>query len=130
MSGEIVPGRIHPCVVCHRTRSSLHRVVMKNLSLRTVDLTDDHCRSDGRSDIAGRGEGSSVHGRERNDQRAKSGYSLQIGTLVSMLAWVRPAVTQPGITQADPDVLFAANDQYLLKVVSCVRTLIASCRTG
>jgi hypothetical protein len=43
----------------------------------------------------------------------KSGYSPQIGTLVSMLAWVRPAVTQPvkGITQANLDMLFDANDQ-------------------
>jgi uncharacterized damage-inducible protein DinB len=41
----------------------------------------------------------------------RPGYSPQIGTLVSMLAWVRPAVTQPvkGITQANLDVLFDAN---------------------
>src|ERR1700744_3172894 len=41
----------------------------------------------------------------------KPGYSPQIGTLVSMLAWVRPAVTQPvkGISQANLDVLFDAN---------------------
>jgi uncharacterized damage-inducible protein DinB len=41
----------------------------------------------------------------------KAGYSPQIGTLVSMLAWVRPAVTQPvkGISQANLDVLFDAN---------------------
>ena len=41
----------------------------------------------------------------------KPGYSPQVGTLVSMLAWVRPAVTRPvkGITQANLDVLFDAN---------------------
>ena len=39
------------------------------------------------------------------------GYSPQVGTLVSMLAWVRPAVIGPvkGITQANLDVLFDAN---------------------
>jgi hypothetical protein len=41
----------------------------------------------------------------------RPGYSPQVGTLVSMLAWVRLAVTQPvkGITQANLDVLFDAN---------------------
>ena len=41
----------------------------------------------------------------------RPGYSPQVGTLVSMLAWARPAVTQPvkGITQANLDVLFDAN---------------------
>lgn len=41
----------------------------------------------------------------------KPGYSPQIGTLVSMMAWVRPAVTGPvkGITQPNLDHLFDAN---------------------
>jgi hypothetical protein len=41
----------------------------------------------------------------------RPGYSPQVGTLVSMLTWVRPAVTRPvkGITQANLDVLFDAN---------------------
>jgi hypothetical protein len=41
----------------------------------------------------------------------RPGYSPQIGTLVSMLAWVRPAVTQPvkGLSQANLDVLFDPN---------------------
>jgi uncharacterized damage-inducible protein DinB len=41
----------------------------------------------------------------------KPGYSPQIGTLVSMLTWMRPAVTGPvkGITQANLDYLFDAN---------------------
>lgn len=41
----------------------------------------------------------------------RPGYSPQIGTLVSMLAWVRPAVTRPvkGLTQENLDVLFDAN---------------------
>lgn len=41
----------------------------------------------------------------------KPGYSPQIGTLVSMLLWMRPAVTRPvkGLTQADLDWLFDAN---------------------
>ncbi len=40
----------------------------------------------------------------------KPGYSPQIGTLVSMLTWMRPAVTRPvaGITPANLDVLFDA----------------------
>lgn len=38
----------------------------------------------------------------------KPGYTPQIGTLVSMLTWMRPAVTRPvkGISQANLDVLF------------------------
>lgn len=41
----------------------------------------------------------------------KPGYSPQIGTLVSMLTWMRPVVTRPvqGITQANLDYLFDAN---------------------
>jgi uncharacterized damage-inducible protein DinB len=41
----------------------------------------------------------------------KPGYSPQIGTLVSMLTWMRPAVTRPvkGLTQANLDYLFDAN---------------------
>jgi len=41
----------------------------------------------------------------------KPGYSPQVGTLVSMLAWVRPAVTGPvkGMTQPNLDHLFDAN---------------------
>jgi uncharacterized damage-inducible protein DinB len=41
----------------------------------------------------------------------KPGYSPQIGTLVSMLTWMRPAVTGPvkGMTQANLDYLFDAN---------------------
>ena len=41
---------------------------------------------------------------------SKPGYSPQIGTLVSMLTWMRPAVTRPvkGITPANLDVLFDA----------------------
>ena len=41
----------------------------------------------------------------------KPGYSPQVGTLVSMMAWVRPAVTDPvkGITQPNLDHLFDAN---------------------
>jgi uncharacterized damage-inducible protein DinB len=41
----------------------------------------------------------------------KPGYSPQIGTLVSMLMWMRPAVTRPvqGITRANLDYLFDAN---------------------
>jgi hypothetical protein len=41
----------------------------------------------------------------------KPGYTPQIGTLVSMLTWMRPAVTKPvkGITQANLDYLFDAN---------------------
>jgi Protein of unknown function (DUF664) len=41
----------------------------------------------------------------------RPGYSPQVGTLVSMLTWMRPAVTRPvkGITQANLDVLFDAN---------------------
>lgn len=40
----------------------------------------------------------------------KAGYSPQVGTLVSMLTWMRPAVTRPvaGITSANLDVLFDA----------------------
>jgi hypothetical protein len=39
------------------------------------------------------------------------GYSPQVGTLVSMLTWMRPAVTRPvkGMTQANLDYLFDAN---------------------
>jgi uncharacterized damage-inducible protein DinB len=41
----------------------------------------------------------------------KPGYSPQVGTLVSMLTWMRPAVTRPvkGMTQANLDYLFDAN---------------------
>ncbi len=41
----------------------------------------------------------------------RPGYTPQIGTLVSMLGFIRPAVTRPvkGITQANLDVLFDAN---------------------
>lgn len=41
----------------------------------------------------------------------KPGYSPQVGTLVSMLTWMRPAVTRPvkGLTQAQLDYLFDAN---------------------
>src|SRR6201996_7405182 len=41
----------------------------------------------------------------------KPGDSPQIGTLVSMLTWMRPAVTRPvkGLTQANLDHLFDAN---------------------
>jgi uncharacterized damage-inducible protein DinB len=41
----------------------------------------------------------------------KPGYSPQVGTLVSMLTWIQPAVTRPvqGITQANLDYLFDAN---------------------
>jgi uncharacterized damage-inducible protein DinB len=41
----------------------------------------------------------------------KPGYSPQVGTLVSMLTWMRPAVTGPvkGISQANLDYLFDAN---------------------
>ena len=41
----------------------------------------------------------------------RPGYSPQVGTLVSMMGWVRPAVTRPvkGLTQANLDVLFDAN---------------------
>jgi Protein of unknown function (DUF664) len=41
----------------------------------------------------------------------RAGYSPQIGTLVSMLGFLRPAVVGPvkGITQANLDVLFDAN---------------------
>ena len=40
----------------------------------------------------------------------KPGYTPQLGTLVSMLTWMRPAVTRPvkGITPANLDVLFDA----------------------
>jgi uncharacterized damage-inducible protein DinB len=41
----------------------------------------------------------------------KPGYSPQVGTLVSMLTWMQPAVTRPvkGMTQANLDYLFDAN---------------------
>lgn len=41
----------------------------------------------------------------------KPGYSPQVGTLVSMLTWMRPAVTRPvkGLTVAQLDYLFDAN---------------------
>jgi len=41
----------------------------------------------------------------------KPGYSPQIGTLVSMLTWLRPAVTRPvqKITRANLDYLFDAD---------------------
>jgi uncharacterized damage-inducible protein DinB len=41
----------------------------------------------------------------------RPGYSPQVGTLVSMMAWVRPAVTRPvkGLTQENLDVLFDGN---------------------
>lgn len=41
----------------------------------------------------------------------KAGYSPQVGTLVSMLTWMRSAVTRPikGLTQADLDHLFDVN---------------------
>lgn len=41
----------------------------------------------------------------------KPGYSPQVGTLVSMLTWMRPAVTRPvkGITQPQLDYLFDPN---------------------
>src|ERR1700733_10480544 len=41
----------------------------------------------------------------------RPGYTPQVGTLVSMLTWMRPAGTRPvqGITQANLDYLFDAN---------------------
>ena len=41
----------------------------------------------------------------------KPGYTPQVGTLVSMLTWMQPAVTGPvkGLTQAQLDYLFDAN---------------------
>jgi uncharacterized damage-inducible protein DinB len=41
----------------------------------------------------------------------KPGYTPQLGTLVSMLTWMQPAVTGPvkGLTQAQLDYLFDAN---------------------
>src|SRR5215469_11338548 len=41
----------------------------------------------------------------------KPGYSPEVGTLVSMLTWMRPAVTGPvsGISQANLDYLFDSN---------------------
>jgi uncharacterized damage-inducible protein DinB len=53
---------------------------------------------------AGPAEGTSILG-------PRLGYSPQVGTLVSMLTWMRPAVTGPvkGISQANLDYLFDAN---------------------
>jgi uncharacterized damage-inducible protein DinB len=53
---------------------------------------------------AGPAEGTSVLG-------PRPGYSPQVGTLVSMLTWMRPAVTGPvkGISLANLDYLFDAN---------------------
>src|ERR1700736_68160 len=41
----------------------------------------------------------------------KPGYTPQVGTLVSMLTWMQPAVTRPvkGMTQTQLDYLFDAN---------------------
>src|SRR5882757_3837154 len=41
----------------------------------------------------------------------KPGYTPQVGTLVSMLTWMQPAVTRPvkGLTQTQLDYLFDAN---------------------
>src|SRR5260370_31526733 len=53
-------------------------------------------------------EGASVLG-------PRPGYSPQVGTLVSMLTWMRPAVTGPvkGISQANLDYLFDANSNSI-----------------
>ena len=48
---------------------------------------------------------------DRNTLGPKPGYTPQIGTMVSMLTWMQPAVTRPvtGMTQANLDYLFDAN---------------------
>jgi hypothetical protein len=48
---------------------------------------------------------------ELNVLGPKPGYSPQVGTLVSMLTWMQPALTRPvkRITQANLDYLFDAN---------------------
>ena len=60
----------------------------------------------------------------------KPGDSPQIGTLVSMLTWMRPAVTRPvkGLTQANLDHLFDANANsigaLLLHLLSCTQKIL------
>jgi hypothetical protein len=133
MSAEIVPGGyiLAPCVM-EPVRALIERgcyeesvIANRRTFLMTTAAAMAGATLPGMAKAALMAESVTIIG-------PKSGYSPQIGTLVSMLAWVRPAVTQPvkGTTQADPDVLFDANDQYLPQVVSCVRTPIASCRTG